>query len=286
MKNRTIDKIVHAHKNQMGKSTIWQPLPKHELQDLDPFVHLVHHGPDTYEKGEKPLTFDAHPHRGFEPVTFIFQGELFHRDSLGNNSVIKAGGVQWITAGSGIVHAEGATQQFINHGGTVEMIQLWINLPARLKMTSPNYQGFQHKEIPQVKASDWKADLNIISGDWGGVKGPVNSISGIRTATIELTKLGETTLQTRPTNAAGLYIVKGKATVNETIVQTHDFIAFGHEGEKLSINAKEPTVALFMAGEPNEEPIVRQGPYVMNSKREIYDATQDYLAGKMGTMAQ
>jgi redox-sensitive bicupin YhaK (pirin superfamily) len=117
MENRMIDKIVHAYKKQMDNSTICQSLPKHELQELDPFVHLVHHGPDTYKKGEKPLTFDAHPHRGFEPVTFIFQAEVYHRDSLGNDSTTKAGGVQWMTAGSGIVHAGRATRQFVGQGG-------------------------------------------------------------------------------------------------------------------------------------------------------------------------
>lgn len=151
-------------------------------------------------------------------------------------------------------------------------------------MISPAYQGFQQENIPQRSYDDGK--VNAIAGNWDGPEGPVNSVSAIQSATIELGRDGHITFPALQNNAVGLYIVKGKATVNGEPTKMHDLVTFEHKGESISIKADNSTVVLFISGEPLGEPVVRQGPYVMNTKREIFDAAQDYLAGKMGTMEQ
>ena len=177
MNRKAIAGVWDAQNIMMGSNRLKQPLPLPELENIDPFLLLHHIGPGIQEVGTPPLLdVGAHPHRGFEPVSFIFSGELHHRDSRGNDSIISAGGVQWMTAGMGIVHSEQMSKEFLEKGGQFEMIQLWINLPSSMKMVQPKYQGFDRGAIPCFNAQDGKVQLNVIAGVYEGLKGPIESL--------------------------------------------------------------------------------------------------------------
>src|SRR3954447_2866214 len=172
MNFRTIRKQYRAIRDDIGELHTWRPLPNDEIEQIDPFLFLNHHGPQVYPPGNRGLPFGPHPHRGFETVTFILEGELAHHDTGGHESVIRAGGVQWMTAGRGLVHAELSPAEFKARGGPLEILQLWVNLPARLKMTEPRYVGLQAAEIPSVATFDRLGRVHVIAGEWGGAKGP------------------------------------------------------------------------------------------------------------------
>lgn len=284
MSLRTVKKIVTGQQSQMGASVFYQPLPVPGLDSVDPFLLLHHWGPNTYNSGEDVMNFDAHPHCGFEPVTFVFEGEVFHRDSTGEHSVIRDGGIQWMTAGKGIVHAEGPSEQFKKDPGTLEMIQLWINLPKKFKGVEPRYQGLQKSEIPSQHSEDGRVTVHAFSGLWNGIEGPVESITGIRSLTMKLEKGGELTLKAKPERASMIYILRGKLSINGSTAETHQLITFEHDGDELELKAGESTVLLYVEGDPINEPVVQHGPFVMNTQQEIYQAMRDYQEGKMGVL--
>src|SRR6185437_2317341 len=176
---KTVLALHPAHRDDIGDLTTRRPAPGPGLEQIDPFLLLNHHGPQTYGPNNAGLPFGPHPHRGFETVTFILEGELAHRDSGGHESVIRAGGVQWMTAGSGLVHAEVSPEEFKRHGGPLEILQLWVNLPARLKFTRPAYKGLQREEIPAVSTPDTQGVVHLTAGEWGGRKGPIESLTGV-----------------------------------------------------------------------------------------------------------
>ena len=286
MAQRTVKKVLGATKHQMEDSIFYQPLPLPQLEMLDPFLLLHHWGPNTYTDDLQPMNFDAHPHKGFVPVTFVFQGEVFHRDSLGNNSLIKSGGVQWMHSGKGIVHAEGPTREFQEQGGTVELIQLWINLPSSLKESEPNYQGFQKEDIPTIEYDDGKVSLNLISGEHDDKTGPVDSVTGIKSATISMQSGSTFTLEVDSERTPLLYVLNGSVTANGETATDHDLVVFDDDGSEINLNANDDSQILFVTAEPLNEPVVQQGPFVMNTKKDIYYAMQDYQSGKMGTLEE
>lgn len=281
---RTIKQIVKASKHRMGDSIYYQPLPGPELEMLDPFLLLHHWGPNTYSKGIQPMNFDAHPHKGFVPVTFVFQGEVFHRDSLGNNSLITSGGIQWMHSGKGIVHSEGPTREFQEQGGTVELIQLWINLPAKLKESDPEYQGFQKIDIPTIQYDNGQVLVNIVSGDWEEVEGPVDSVTRIQSATITMHAGSSFSTEADVNRTPLLYVLDGTVQINGKYTGTHDLVVFEPQGSEITFKAESDTNLLFVTGEPINEPVVQQGPFVMNTKKEIYYAMQEFQSGKMGAL--
>ena len=185
MKYKKIKNVIKSQEVMMGPIKLQQPLPNADLEQIDPFILIHHAGPKMQLPGGKSvMEVGAHPHRGFEPVSFIFKGSIEHKDSRGNHSIIDAGGVQWMTAGMGILHSEGPPKTFIEKGGEYEMIQLWINLPKHLKMVQPNYQGFQKEDIPTFVDQDGKVKLNIVSGTFQGLKGPIDSLTKITAYTL------------------------------------------------------------------------------------------------------
>ena len=190
MTGRTIRRRHAARRDDIGELLTRRPLPGPAVEQVDPFLFLNHHGPQVYPPGNQGLPFGPHPHRGFETVTFIVEGELAHLDTAGHESVIRAGGVQWMTAGSGLVHAELSPQEFKRRGGGLEILQLWVNLPARLKMTAPAYVGLQRDAIPVLPTADGLGRVNLIAGRWGGAAGPVRSLTGVFMSTVELAAAG------------------------------------------------------------------------------------------------
>ena len=186
MSDKTIRRLHPAMRDDIGDLLTQRPLPNPHLEQLDPFLFLNHHGPQTYPPDNHGLPFGPHPHRGFETVTFIIDGMLTHKDSAGHESIIRAGGVQWMTAGRGIVHAEISPREFLRDGGPLEILQLWINLPGRLKMSAPAYTGLQREQIPALAAADGRVTLHLVAGEWHGARGPVASLTGVFMSMIEM----------------------------------------------------------------------------------------------------
>ncbi|MFZ3287847.1 MAG: pirin family protein, partial [Telluria sp.] len=179
MSDKTIRRLHPARRDDIGDLRTRRPLPGPHLDQIDPFLFLNHHGPQTYGPHNAGLPFGPHPHRGFDTVTFILDGMLTRRDSAGYASTIHAGGVQSMTAGRGIIHAELSPARFRERGGPLEILQLWVNLPGRLKMSAPAYTGLQREQIPALHSEDGNATLNLIAGAWGGATGPVASLAGV-----------------------------------------------------------------------------------------------------------
>ena len=246
------------------------------MNQLDPFIFLNHHGWQEYEPDNNGLPFGPHPHRGFETVTFILEGELTHKDSSGAESVIKAGGVQWMTAGSGLVHAEVSSEEFKKNGGPLEILQLWVNLPAKHKMTQPKYVGLQKDEIPTLQWDDGKVTAQVISGTWYDTKGAVQPLTDIHLSCIQFKTGGKHTFSVEPGKNIFLYVVKGEVLINGERTGKHHLVEFNHDGKMIEMKAVSDAIILFGYATPFHEPFVAYGPFVMNTQEEIMQAYQDY----------
>ena len=258
-----------------------RPLPNARLPQLDPFLFLNHHGPQTYPPNNHGLPFGPHPHRGFETVTFILEGELSHLDSGGHESIIGTGGVQWMTAGRGLVHAELSPERFKQSGGPLEILQLWVNLPARLKMTTPAYRGLQGDEIPTVEADDARVRIEAVSGTWLDVEGAFASLTGVAMAVVRLAAGGRIDLPIPAGRAVFCYIVRGEAKVGGAIVPAFHLVELS-DGDGVVLAADDEAVLLLGHAEPIGEPVFAHGPFVMNTQEEIVQAIRDYQAGLFG----
>lgn len=272
---RTVTAIHPAHRDDIGDLVTRRPVPGPAIGHVGAFLFLNHHGPQTYPPNNRGLPFGPHPHRGFETVTFILEGELAHTDSAGHESVIRAGGVQWMTAGSGIVHAEVSPEAFKRDGGPMEILQLWVNLPARLKMTAPRYAGVQADAIPVI------GGVHLIAGDYGGAHGPVESLTGVFMSFVKLQAGESVTFDGLHGRDVFLYAARGALTVAGRGIPEWHLAELG-EGDSVTIEAAEPALFLFGHADPIEEPIVAHGPFVMNSIEEIRQAYADYQAGRFG----
>ncbi|MFD2725902.1 pirin family protein [Hyunsoonleella rubra] len=272
----------------MGPIRLRQPIPTQDIDNIDPFILLHHYGPYEINANSNPFDLGPHPHRGFEPVTFLVQGEQLHRDSLGNESIVKAGDVQWTTAGRGIVHAEGPTKAFVDKGGTIEGIQLWLNLPAEKKMIEANYQHVKNEDFRVVRSDDGKVDVQIIAGELDGVYGRIQTQTSVNAFIIDVEADGNFEVNVPNSHQSLLYLLKGDVTVNnsETLkLNENQLIQFNQDGEGFSIQGNADSKLLFLSGEPFNEPISTYGPYVMNTQTEVLEAMRDYQMGKMGFLA-
>lgn len=281
---RTIQQIAYAKEFPMGPFIIKQPLPAGSLHQLSPFLLLHHAGPKEIKAGAQHGRIDPHPHTGFSPVTFVFSGEVFHKDSLGNEGLVTDGGVQWMNAGKGIIHSEGPSPEFIARGGTLEMIQLWINTPKKFKRDVATYQNIQKSDIPVIKSDDAKIELNLVAGEYANKKGPAKTQSPLTllTATIEKDSTYEFSFPEGWN--VGIYILSGTLTINQNEIEALHFATFSKEGGAIQIHTKEKSRLLILAGEPIQEPIATYGPFVMNTNEEIQQAIMDYQSGKMGEL--
>lgn len=282
MSEKTIRSLHPAQRDDIGDLLTQRPLPGPGIDQLDPFLFLNHHGPQTYPPGNRGLPFGPHPHRGFETVTFIIDGMLAHRDSAGHESVIRAGGVQWMTAGRGIIHAEVSPQEFRQRGGPLEILQLWINLPSRLKMTAPAYIGLQRGEIPALGAAGGKATVNLIAGEWEGAQGPVQSLTGVFMSTIELQPGARLRLPGALGRKVFLYVLRGSVAVGPDTAAAFHLAELSEQGDQVLLETSHGALLLFGHAEPTGEPVVSHGPFVMNTREEIIEAINDYQAGRFG----
>ena len=282
MTRRTIRRLHPAQRDDIGELVTRRPLPGPGIDQLDPFLFLNHHGPQVYPLRNGGLPFGPHPHRGFETVTFIVDGELAHLDSAGHESVIRAGGVQWMTAGRGVVHAELSPEQFRRQGGPLEILQLWVNLPARLKMTPPAYTGLQRESIPALATAEGGGRVNLIAGRWGGTEGPVRSLTGAFMSTVELAAGAEMVLPDLGGRSVFLYVVRGSIAIGGQTAPAHALVELGAEGDVLAIGAARDAVLLLGHAAPIGEPVVAHGPFVMNTREQIAQALRDYRSGLFG----
>tara|TARA_B110000238_G_C16137713_1_gene444565 strand:+ start:932 stop:1750 length:819 start_codon:yes stop_codon:yes gene_type:complete len=269
----------------MGPIRLRQPLPSAGVENVDPFILLHHYGPYAISEFNNPFDLGPHPHRGFEPITLLFQGEQFHRDSLGNEMVVKAGGVQWTTAGHGIVHAEAPTKEFVKKGGTLEGIQLWLNLPAKDKLMPPNYQHLEAAQIPKIFSEDQKVQLNVIAGNQKNQTGLIKTQTVVNVFTAVAEENGMLEIEIPQNHQSLIYVLDGTVLVNDAEVLQkgeNQMIVFNQDGNSIQFEAKKASTILILSGEPIHEKVAQYGPYVMNTQTEILEAMRDYQQGKMG----
>lgn len=288
MKNRSVSHLLYAHPVDMGGIPIRQPLPTNQVQQVDPFL-LIHHANLKASEHKDPddSGVGPHPHRGFSPVTFIFQGGVHHRDSRGNNSVVYAGGAQWMNAGMGIIHSERPPHDIHEIGGRQEIIQLWINTPARHKMDQPSYFPVQAEEVPFMVSKDELVTLRVFAGELNGVKGKIPSLSPINAATAVAKQNGKLTVELPAAHSALIYLLDGKITLDGYgLVEGLHAVVFKSDGEGFSFQALEDTRLLILSGEPLNEEVVSHGPFVMNTQTQIMEAMRDYQMGKMGVLIE
>jgi len=279
---RKVKKIHNSSYAPVADLITYSPLPSRTLDQIDPFIFLNHHGYQEYPPNNTGLPFGPHPHRGMETVTFVLAGDIMHKDSAGNQSVIEAGGVQWMTAGSGLIHAEVSSEKFKKEGGKLEILQLWLNLPARFKMTEPRYIGLQAADIPEVVPGNDKIIIRVISGEWDRVKGPINSLAGVSIFIINLKPGAQLEINVPLTQNIFFYLVRGLVHVNDLQVKKRQLVEFENADGSIVIDAAEESIIIFGHAQPLNEPVVAQGPFVMNTQEEIIQAYQDYHAGKFG----
>jgi quercetin 2,3-dioxygenase len=276
---RDVVRLHLAHRDDIGNLTTRRPVPGPGLDRLGAFLFLNHHGPQTFLPGNEGLPFGPHPHRGFETVTFIVQGVLAHRDTAGHESLISAGGVQWMTAGSGVIHEEISPASFKRNGGPLEILQLWINLPARLKKTAPRYIGLQRDEIPTIHADAGRIMVNLISGNLHTKEGPVHSLTGVFMTLVEAKPGGRVRFDRLTGRDVFLYVVSGELSIAGTAAPAFNLVELG-AGGAVEIEARRHSILLFGHASPIDEPVVSYGPFVMNSADEIRQAYTDYRAGR------
>jgi redox-sensitive bicupin YhaK (pirin superfamily) len=277
---RRIKRQYKAFRDDIRDLQTRRPVPGPELEHLDPFLFLNHHGPQVYAPDNLGLPFGPHPHRGFETVTFILRGELAHKDTGGHESIIGPGGVQWMTAGSGLIHSELSPESFKRQGGELEILQLWVNLPSRLKMTAPSYVGLQAADSPQIPLSHGEGSVSLISGEVAGVTGPIKTLTGVTMMTVQLAAGSKVTLKAPAAREVFLYTVKGRLQIGDQQAQSWHLIELDDSDDSVTIEAIEDAVLLFSHADKIREPIVSHGPFVMNTAQEINEAILDYQAGR------
>ena len=275
--------VLRIHRQPEGH-WVGDGFPVHTVLDyqrhpeLSPFILLDHFGPADFAPSAKRRGVDWHPHRGFETVTVLLEGEVEHRDTAGNGGLIGPGDVQWMTAGSGLLHKEHHSEAMSRSGGRFHGLQLWVNLPAKSKMSPPRYQTLLARDIPVVDS------VRIIAGEFRRAKGPAQTFTPITLLDVRLEKDKSLALNLRDGYSAALYIVSGKVAVNGEAATAGELVLLERKGDEVKLAAESDAIAFVMSGAPINEPVTGYGPFVMNTPREIQQAFADYQAGKLGTI--
>lgn len=248
---------------------------------MSPFFMMDYNSKVDFSPREEPRGVGVHPHRGFETVTIAYHGKIAHNDSTGNYGVIGEGDIQWMTAASGILHKEYHEEEFSKKGGPFQMIQLWVNLPAKYKMSKPKYQAITKSQLGKYKLENGGV-VEVIAGEFKGVKGEAQTFTPIEMYNVKLKKDSTVSFDLPENFNTGMLIVEGSAVVNDEQVAADNFILFKNEGESISIQAKEDTTLFVISGEPIDEPIAAYGPFLMNTHKELEEALDDFNKGKFG----
>ena len=253
---------------------------------LSPFLLLDHAGPAEFPPTTKPRGVDWHPHRGFETVSIAYEGEVDHEDTAGNRGSIRAGDVQWMTAGAGVLHKELHGGEFARRGGRFEMLQLWVNLPAQLKMTPPRYQTLLARDIPVVTLPDDAGQVRVIAGEFDGAKGPAHTFTPVTLLDAHLRTARRLRLNLHDGYTAALIVMRGDIRINsDDIAHEGELVVFDRAGDDVEIEAQTDATFFVMNGQPIEEPIVGHGPFVMNTPQQIEQAYADLRDGRFGRVS-
>jgi hypothetical protein len=253
------------------------------LTGMSPFFLLDYGSKWLVPPSDTPKGVGVHPHRGFETVTIAYHGKVAHHDSAGNSGVIGEGDVQWMTAGAGVLHKEFHEKEFSRNGGIFQMVQLWVNLPAKDKMTNAKYQAIENKDMTRVLLDDGKSIVEIIAGEYKGKKGPAFTFSPVNLFNAKLIKGAKAGFSFEKNFNTGMLVIEGEIKINNLKTATENqFVLFGHDGEDIVIEAIEPSIVLVLSGKPIHEPIASYGPFVMNTEAEIRKAYEDFNNGKFG----
>ena len=251
---------------------------------FDPFLLLDYAGPYAFVPAEAKRGVGEHPHRGFETVTIVYQGELEHRDSSGSHGSIGPGDVQWMTAASGVVHEEFHSERFSQAGGTLEMIQLWVNLPASQKLSPPGYQAILDSQIPKHLLTNDTGSVRVIAGDFLGTPGAAKTFTPINAWDLAMKAGGSIEIAIPHGHTSMLIVQSGSVMVNGQSMSDAELALFSHEGTFVKLSAESSARILLLTGQPLGEPVVGQGPFVMNTREQIHEAIRDYQAGRMGKL--
>lgn len=251
---------------------------------LSPFLMLDYASPTVFDPSAEARGVGPHPHRGFETVTIVFEGELTHKDSAGNSGTIGPGDVQWMTAGAGILHEEMHSAKFTQQGGMLSMAQLWVNLPANQKMTPPGYQAIEAKQIPSIQFENNQGTARLITGNHAGLFGPAKTHTAMHVWDLQIKKGAVLSLPAPNGWSTTLAILHGQVETDKGLAGDGSLIAYSQAGAGIELSASQDTHALFLSGEPIPEPIVGYGPFVMNTKAEIAQAMDDFNSGQFGRL--
>ncbi|PAW94618.1 hypothetical protein CKK33_14410 [Mucilaginibacter sp. MD40] len=280
---KKIRHILKGREKQITKEeSVLQPLPHIDFRFANPIIVLHHLQAKPIEPGQK-LRIHPHPHRGFAPVTFQLQGEGYHMDSAGHKGTIKAGDVQWMFAGKGILHSEGPSEDMLKTGGTQELIQLWINVPKAKKWDEPFYQSATKQQQPEVLQQPG-VSLRLASGNYDGKVGPLKSFTPLVSISGEIEQGRQVQLMATPGYWTLLYIAKGRVMINQEEISEHHLVVFEQDNEEIIITANEDTQLLYLSAEPINEPVAAKDNFVMNTPEEVKQAMQDYREGVFGTL--
>jgi redox-sensitive bicupin YhaK (pirin superfamily) len=278
---RSIQTVTERH--WVGNGFPVRTLFSHQShgEQISPFLLLDYAGPAEFAPADEPRGVGQHPHRGFETVTIVYQGELEHRDSAGNHGKIGPGDVQWMTAAAGIVHEEWHEQAFTQRGGMFEVVQLWVNLPARYKLSPPRYQEILARQIPTVPL-DGGGTVRVIAGELRGATGPARTFTPLSVLDVRLSANGRAELPVPAGHTALAVVLKGTVVFNGAQAAGEANLAiFDRTGEGILLEAKDAAALLLLSGEPINEPVVSYGPFVMNTQQEIRQAISDYQSGRL-----
>jgi len=254
-----------------------------DMQRMDPFIMLDYNSRFYFPPSDKPKGVGVHPHRGFETVTIAYKGKVAHHDSSGGGGIIGEGDVQWMTAASGVLHKEYHEETFSQQGGEFQMVQLWVNLPAKFKMSPPKYQAIANQQMGEVELENKGGKVEIIAGEYQGVKGPAFTFSPVSMLNVKLNEAGEASFNFPAAYNTALLVIDGEIEVNgESIVPVNYFVLFENKGETFHIKSLAQSTVLILSGEPLNEPIAAHGPFVMNTRQEIVEAFEDFQNGKFG----
>jgi len=288
--------------NQRSVETIIAPPPPHMVGDgfrvhnffpgtkqigktrMSPFFMLDYGSKIEFSPRNEPRGVGVHPHAGFETVTIAYHGKVAHHDSAGNSGIIGEGDVQWMTAGSGLLHKEYHEEEFSKKGGPFQMVQLWVNLPARDKKTKPKYQEITNSKMGRNQLPNEKGSVEIIAGEYNGVKGTATTFSPIHAYNARLRKDAQLSFSFPKEYNTGLLVIEGNIKVNGINAHADHFVLLKNDGEEFTIETTEDSIILILSGEPINEPIVAYGPFVMNTWEEIEQAVNDVNAGKFGVL--
>ena len=254
---------------------------------MTPFILLDYNSKYYFPPSETPQGVGVHPHRGFETVTIAYKGKVEHHDSHGGGGIIGEGDVQWMTAASGVLHKEYHEKAWSRKGGDFHVVQLWVNLPAKDKMSKPKYQAITNDMMGKYFLPEGKGEIDVIAGEYHGVKGPAFTFTPIHLLNAKLKNGAEINFSFPENYNTGMLIIEGKIRVNnDTDVPTDNFVLMANDGEKFSVKATEDAIVLVLSGEPIDEPIAAHGPFVMNTRQEILQAFDDFNKGKFGHLEE